>query len=212
MTTTDCAAVHLFLARGNTEPYPGRQSVLVAEVCDRVADCDYEDIVFKDGADDVYSESIYEGATNGYNQVNAYNARCPDAKLVISGYSQGGHVVSDILAGGGGSFFGSTEPGETPAVSASSAAGKAIKAVTTFGNVRHTPDQPYNYGTGSANTSSNPRDEAQQAILLTYANVWRDYCQIGDPVCAHGDVRTDHTNYFDLFTYGAAEWIVSKLS
>lgn len=127
MTTTDCADVHLFLARGNTEPYPGRQKVLVAEVCDRVSTCDYEDIVFKDGADDVYCDSIYEGATNGYNQINAYNARCPDSKLVISGYSQGAHVVSDILAGGGGTFFGGCVEPDSPQLSRSSAAGQMGK-------------------------------------------------------------------------------------
>ncbi|KAI1856692.1 uncharacterized protein JN550_013710 [Neoarthrinium moseri] len=211
MTTTTCADVHMFLARGNSEPYPGRQKVLVAEVCDRVANCDYEDIVMNNYLDSPYCAATYEGATKGYDAIVAYNKRCPDAKLVLTGYSQGGHVISDILGGGHGTFFNECYEDQTPQLDRYSAAGQMVKAVTTFGNVRHTANQPYNYGTGSANDSSNPRGPAEQALLNTYADVWRDYCAIGDPVCAHGNVREDHTNYFDIYTYGAAEYIVSLL-
>jgi acetylxylan esterase len=100
-----CQAVHIFLARGNNEPYPGRQGVLQAAICSGLSSCDYEDIQFYNPLESIYCESVAEGAINGIAQITAYNKRCPDAQLVVSGYSQGAHVVGDILGGGGGTFF-----------------------------------------------------------------------------------------------------------
>jgi hypothetical protein len=97
--------VHIFLARGNNEPYPGRQGVIVADICNGLDSCDYEDIVYENSLSDVYCVSSAEAAINGPKQINAYNKRCPNAKLVMSGYSQGAQAMSDILGGGGGSVF-----------------------------------------------------------------------------------------------------------
>jgi acetylxylan esterase len=100
-----CKDVHVFLARGNNEPYPGRQGSLVGAICGGLESCDYEDIQFYNPLEAPYCESLNEGARNGNAQITAYNERCPDTKLVVSGYSQGAHVVGDVLGGGGGVFF-----------------------------------------------------------------------------------------------------------
>jgi acetylxylan esterase len=128
MTTTTCAEVHIFLAKGNNEPYPGRQGKLVTAICDGLASCDYEDIVMNNMLDDEYCSSVYQGATDGYAQINNYTSRCPEASLVLSGYSQGGHVVSDIMGGGGGTFYNGCTEDETPQLSPTSAAGKMSKS------------------------------------------------------------------------------------
>lgn len=102
---TDCKDVHIFLAKGNNEPEPGRQGKLVEAICSGLKSCDYEDIHFNNPLPAPFCESVTEGVVNGKKQITAYNKRCPDSKLVVSGYSQGGHVVGDILGGGGGVFF-----------------------------------------------------------------------------------------------------------
>lgn len=102
---TPCEAVHVFLARGNNEPYPGRQEKLVATICNGLDDCGYEDIVFYNPEPAPYCESVTEGAANGIFQITAYAERCPESALVVSGYSQGGQVVGDVLGGGGGVLF-----------------------------------------------------------------------------------------------------------
>lgn len=100
-----CQSVHIFLARGNNEPYPGRQSTLVEAICSGLSSCDYEDIQYNNPLESLYCDAVAEGATNGIAQITAYNKRCPNSKLVVSGYSQGAQVVGDVMGGGGGIFF-----------------------------------------------------------------------------------------------------------
>ena len=103
-----CTDTHIFLARGLNEPYPGRQGILVNKTIAALASAsissDYEDIIYYSTFDAVYCDSISEGVANGISQIIAYNKRCPDAKLVVSGYSQGAYVVGDTFGGGGGTF------------------------------------------------------------------------------------------------------------
>lgn len=113
--TGKCTDVHIFLAKGNNEPYPGRQGKLVNAICKDLKNCDYEDIVMQNMLPDPYCDSVHEGGTNMVKQIVAYNKKCPDTQLVISGYSQGAHVVGDGLSGGGGVFFqGCVEESVTP--------------------------------------------------------------------------------------------------
>lgn len=98
-----CDDVHVFIARGSTEPYPGRQGALADAICEGIDPCGYEDIIYPATFED-YCNSAGSGVANGTAQVTAYAERCPDARLVLTGYSQGGHVVGDVLGGGGGPF------------------------------------------------------------------------------------------------------------
>lgn len=102
---SSCKDLHVFLARGNNEPYPGRQGKLAGAICSGLSSCDYEDIQFNNPLEAPYCRSVEEGAANGLAQIRAYNERCPDSALVVSGYSQGAHVLGDVLGGGGGIFF-----------------------------------------------------------------------------------------------------------
>lgn len=109
-----CQATHIFLARGWNEEYPGRQKALVDAICFGLDsnECGYEDIIFDDMQGSVYGVSIHDGVRAGTAQVTAYAEGCPDAKLVLSGYSLGAHVVGDMLCGTGGDsiMYQTTEP------------------------------------------------------------------------------------------------------
>lgn len=104
----NCSSVHFFLARGTSETYPGRQGRLVNATCSRLSNCDYEDIIYPASSNSTtgFCWSAESGVQNGTQQLVDYANRCPDTKLVISGYSQGAQVVGDILGGGGGQLWG----------------------------------------------------------------------------------------------------------
>jgi len=210
--SSQCDDVHVFIAKGNNEPYPGRQGVLVSAICKGVENCDYEDIQFYNPKDSPYCESVAEGASNGVAQITQYNARCPDTKLVVSGYSQGGQIVGDVLGGGGGVLFDGCQQPANAGISANSAAGKKIAAVLIFGDVRKTRGQSYNFLNGGNTDGALPRPANQLANLNGYADRMRNYCDATDPVCAGGSVVANHLNYFEKYTNSAAAWVQEKLA
>ncbi|KAI4718255.1 alpha/beta-hydrolase [Aureobasidium sp. EXF-10727] len=207
-----CSDVHVFLAKGNNEPYPGRQGKLVNAICDGLSSCDYEDILFYNPVESPYCASIEEGVANGIAQLNSYAARCPDSKLVISGYSQGSQIVGDIIGGGSGTFFQDCMTKPSPNLDVNSELGKKIVAVTTFGNTRHTANQPYNQLSGAPDNGLFPRPAYQLANLATWTAKYHDYCVAEDPICAGGNVVEDHLNYFDIYSDLAASWIKQQIA
>lgn len=83
----DCETVYIFLARGTGEDYPGRQGDLVTAICDGIDSCGYEDIIYPAIYID-YCGSVGLGVVHGTSQIEYYASQCPNAQLVISGYSQ----------------------------------------------------------------------------------------------------------------------------
>ncbi len=123
-----CDEVHFFLARGNNEPYPGRQGMLVEATCDGIASCGYEDLYYSALYTDLYCQTVYDGAVAGLVQMKAYAEKCPNSKLILAGYSQGGQIAGDILGGGGGkSFNGCIQP-DTPPTDPNTAPGNMSRS------------------------------------------------------------------------------------
>jgi acetylxylan esterase len=108
---SSCSDVHVFMARGNGEAYPGRVGAIANTVCSGLPSCDSENILFV--ATESYCDQASDGVASGLSQVAAYASRCPHSKLVLAGYSLGAQIVGDILAGGGGSFYGCVERSNT---------------------------------------------------------------------------------------------------
>ncbi|KAK4569951.1 hypothetical protein LTR86_002921 [Recurvomyces mirabilis] len=210
-----CDDVHFFLARGNNEPYPGRQAALVEATCDGLASCGYENLYFSALYTDLYCQTAYDGAVAGHVQMTAYAEKCPDSKIILAGYSQGGQIASDILGGGGGySFNGCYQP-ETPAMDSTTSPGNKVAAVMIFGDTRHTANMTYNYGNGSALDGWFPRDSTQVANLQPYANIMRNWCVSSDPICAANQTsysETSHLSYYNIDSQEAASFIKSVAS
>jgi hypothetical protein len=121
--SADCKPYHVFIARGSDEPYPGRQGNITREICSRIGsnDCNFESIQYPAKSTawgkEEWCRSETQGQANGRTQMKSYAQKCPDAKLILLGYSQGGAVAQDILAGGGGKVFACEQP-SAPALDA----------------------------------------------------------------------------------------------
>jgi hypothetical protein len=133
--TANCDDVVLFMARGNDAPYHDSRTFPVVEsTCAKLkaqgTSCDYMDIQFDVTLGGNFCNQIQEGARNGISQITSFNAKCPNTKIVINGYSEGSNVVGDVLGG-------ASCDGTTTSIDSNSAAGKASKFYTTF---RQKPD------------------------------------------------------------------------
>lgn len=142
--TTKCDDVHIFLARGNNEPYPGRQSNLVEAVCENLSGCDYEDLIYNAAYSALYCQTVYDGVVAGHVQMAEYANRCPDSKIVLGGYSQGAQIITDILGGAGGTLYNGCVQPDVAALSRDNAPGNMGKWAQSYavGFIRPCPADP----------------------------------------------------------------------
>jgi len=204
-----CDSVHLFLARGMGEDYPGRVGDVGTTTCPLFASCGYENIQFDSTLD--YCDAIATGATNGLAQITAYAARCPSSKLVLGGYSEGAHIVGDILGGNTAQGFFTCEESAHPALSPTSFPGTSVAAAVIFGDTRHVAGQSYNVGSGSGLNGEYPRTSDELASLGLWAGKLQNYCLDTDPICALGNDGLSHTTYMTVFAETAAYWVQSVI-
>ncbi|KAH8767203.1 cutinase [Diaporthe sp. PMI_573] len=146
--------------------------------------CDYKDITFD--------------ATNA----NGFGAaRCLNAKIALSGYSEGAVVVNNVLA----------DSGLTP----TAVPGSRVCAALVFGDPNHVANQPYNVQAGSAYNAQSPRSGVSLEHLNAFLSVLWSYCNGGDNLCAYGDGTRPmedgaYTNYFNLYSGDAGQFIQEK--
>ncbi|KAF7541026.1 hypothetical protein G7054_g972 [Neopestalotiopsis clavispora] len=200
-----CADVHLFLARGTTEGYPGTLGSLATLVTGSINGSTYENILYP-ATQEGSTPSYQEGIANGTAQVQAYATACPDSKLVLLGYSQGAMVVGDMLAGGGDGV-GNTLGNYTLPTIDPDTIGSHIAAIVLYGDPRHTANQTYNVGDVAA-TGKYPRTADQIAAIAKYSDRLHDYCDDLDGVCdAAGTNLTAHLAYAQTWDTKAAAWL-----
>ncbi|GME37395.1 Cutinase [Neofusicoccum parvum] len=200
---TSCSAVHILIARGTTEEYPGDMGSLANLIIANNDDADYEDIIYP--ATFNYISSTQQGMQASMSQLTTYVEACPDSKIILLGYSQGAHVTGDALSGGGGSGLGAaTDPVSTDI-------GEHVTAVVWYGDPRHVAGQSYDEGTATED-GLYPRTAAQLAILNQYyAAKIRSYCDEGDPFCAGGTSVSVHGEYPENYDEEAAAWVQTLL-
>ncbi|KAJ9316528.1 CAZyme family CE5 [Paecilomyces variotii] len=212
--TQSCSSVHFFLARGTSEPYPGTQGQLVNATCSQLSNCDYEDIIYPatSNSTDGFCWSVESGVQNGTQQLIDYANRCPDSKLVISGYSQGAQVVTDILGGGGGQLWDLCKQSASAALDTSTNASRNLAAAIVFGDTRHTANQSYNLLSGWDINGYAIRTQNMLDALDVYASRIRSYCDKNDPICCRGHDLNTHLTYLTNYTDDAASWLVSTIN
>src|ERR1700761_4946273 len=158
--SAQCPQGHIFVPRETTVPpgygtagpvvdsiisaFPGATSEAINyPACGGQASC----------GDVSYANSVIQGVAAVASQVNSFNTQCPNALLVLVGYSQGGQIFDDAYCGGGDTNEGLS----STAIPISAAAQKQIKAAIFMGDPRHIPGLSYNVGSCQASgVSSRP--------------------------------------------------------
>ena len=92
-----CPNVHVFGARETTaSPGYGSAGTIVDAILNAHPGATSEAIDYPaSGSDPTYSESVRAGTTAVVDQVRSFAQQCPDTRLVLVGYSQGGSLAYD---------------------------------------------------------------------------------------------------------------------
>jgi Cutinase len=200
-----CAAVHVITARASTEaPGEGITGALVTQIVNTSRQTVSRAAVNYPATLNNYANSSAQGVSALKQQLTTQVQNCPNQKIVLAGYSQGAHVVLDVLGGGGGGSLGAT----TPPIAATVAS--HVTAVATFGDPRHVVNQPFNLGTSTRNGLF-PRTSTQLQVLRGFASLIQAYCDRNDTFCDSGFSNTVHLTYLNRYQNAAANFVLGKI-
>ncbi|KAI1308511.1 putative acetylxylan esterase 2 precursor [Xylaria venustula] len=198
---TCVSGIYMIAARGSTEdPGEGPLSEITDAVIAAVPDSaavavDYPAAIISDGT---YPVSVYEGIEDTLSKITDYIDACgASSRVALLGYSQGGNVMTDALAGG------VLKPDPL-----SSDYKSNIRAVVTFGDPTFTLGQSYDVG-NATKSGIFSRGGDSLDMLNTYADVLQMYCMVHDPFCAEGDSLDTHYAEVPTFASAAADFIIS---
>ncbi|KAJ4286001.1 hypothetical protein N0V88_008152 [Collariella sp. IMI 366227] len=153
-----------------------------------------------------YGDSARQGTNAVASAVNSFNQRCPDAQIVLVGYSQGGQIMDNAVCGGPDSGSGITST--NPPISASAL--NQIKAVILMGSPRYVAGLYYNVGTCSAQGfAARPRG---YTCGSNSASKIQNYCDSTDPYCCTGNDANSHQQYGTKYGQQALTFVKSKLN
>ncbi|KAI1338519.1 cutinase, partial [Xylariaceae sp. FL0016] len=104
-----------------------------------------ESIMYPAAGGALYGMSVAMGVAAVANQTRAFNAMCPDSKIVMVGYSQGAQIVDDAFCGGpDGASLNSTQ------ATVSAGVKEMTAAIILMGNPRHVNGLSFNVGNATA--------------------------------------------------------------
>jgi acetylxylan esterase len=201
-----CAQVSIITARASTEAAgEGITGALVTQVVNASRQTVSRASVSYPATLNNYASSSLQGINALKTQLTNLVNSCPSTKVVLMGYSQGAHVVLDVLGGGqGGSLGTATAP-------ISTSIGSHVVAVATFGDPRHVPNQPFNLGTSTRNGRF-PRSSTQLNVINSnYSGKIAAWCDRNDTFCDSGFSTNVHLTYLDRYQNTAANFVLGKV-
>jgi hypothetical protein len=202
---TTCADVAIITARASTEAAgEGITGALVTQIIDTSNQNVSRASVSYPATLNNYNSSSLAGINALKSQLTTEVQNCPNEKIVLAGYSQGAHVVLDVLGGGQGGSLGTA----TAPIAANIAS--HVTAVVTFGDPRHVTSQSFDLGTSGRNGLF-PRSAGQLQTLGGFASKIHAWCDTNDTFCSSGFSTQVHLTYLNRYQDAAASFVLGKI-
>ncbi|EGO58550.1 acetylxylan esterase precursor [Neurospora tetrasperma FGSC 2508] len=194
-----CPKVHIFGARETTAPAGyGTSAGLVNSIAAAYPGSTKEAIVYpacggQSSCGGVsYDNSASQGTAAVVRAVTNLNSRCPDTKIVLVGYSQGGQIMDNALCGGAGATL-------------TGNALRAVKAAIFMGDPHNVVGLPYNVGTCRAKGFA-ARPSGFQCSPAS-PSIIQSYCDSTDPYCCNGNDANSHQQYVNKYGQQALAFV-----
>ncbi|KAK8118547.1 uncharacterized protein PG998_003173 [Apiospora kogelbergensis] len=204
----ECPKVHVFGARETLQPqgFGTAKSVVDSVLRAHNGSVTAEDIIYPAAGGDnaAYAASAKAGVEAVVRQTKSFADMCPQAKIVMVGYSQGAQIMDDALCGGS-----SAAGGNTQAPRVADMLDSRIAAVIMMGNPRHADGLSYNVGTAEA---SGFAARPQGFECPDFAARIQSYCDADDPFCAKGNDTAAHQEYGQRYGQEALAFVQKKLA
>ncbi|KAJ4137398.1 hypothetical protein NW768_002985 [Fusarium equiseti] len=194
------SGAHIIVARGSLEPQgSGLMGAVAQQITARISNSDINPLRYP-AIYEPYMPSQTEGVRNLARVVRDYAAHCPKTKMILLGYSQGAHVIADVMCGASSIGFPATKP--LPLNISSK-----IAAVVLMGDPSTTKGQEFHVGS-SQGDGVLPRQNPNGCRCVSEKTI--SFCDAGDPFCEAGghDLRT-HMRYVSAYGQMAADFAVS---
>jgi acetylxylan esterase len=204
-SATTCASVMIITARASTEAAgEGITGALVTQIINASSQTINRASVSYPATLNNYNSSSLQGINALKSQLTTEVTNCPNEKIVLAGYSQGAHVVLDVLGGGQGGSLGTATPPIASNISSH------VVAVATFGDPRHVPNQAFDLGTSRRNGRF-PRSATQLNVLSGFASRINAWCDNNDTFCDSGTSTQVHLTYLNRYQNAAATFVLGKI-
>jgi len=202
---TACADVHIITARASTEaPGEGITGALVSQIISTSNQSITRASVSYPATLNNYASSSAQGVTALKAQLTSQVQSCPNQKIVLAGYSQGAHVILDVLGGGGGGSLGATTAPISTAISSH------VVAAVSFGDPRHVVNQAFDLGSSRRNGLF-PRTNGQLQTLAGFAPKIEAFCDSNDTFCDSGFSTNVHLTYLNRYQNAATQFVIGKI-
>ncbi|KAF2434051.1 cutinase [Tothia fuscella] len=202
-SSTACANIHIIVVRASTEnPGQGVIGTLATMISGAIPGSTVEAIDYP-ALLNPYGSSSSNGTTTTTKQLQKYVDTCNKASVVLLGYSQGAHVVGDVMCGGGQA----TSLGPSTPPIAKKYQDKVV-AMIQMGDPRHVAQASFDIGSSQRNgIFPRPANISCNAIAAKI----RSYCDSGDPFCDMGDDVQVHLSYTRRYNKDAYDFTISQL-
>lgn len=202
---TTCAAVHIITARASGEAAgEGITGALVDQIISSSKQNITRDAVVYPATLNNYASSSAQGVSALKTLVTTEVQNCPNEKIVLAGYSQGAHVILDLIGGGGGGSLGATTAPISTSISSH------IVAFASFGDPRHVTGQAFDLGSSRRNGLF-PRSTTQLNAIAPFASKIQAYCDSNDEFCDSGTSLQVHLTYLNRDQNAAASFVLGKI-
>ncbi|KAF4963808.1 hypothetical protein FSARC_8168 [Fusarium sarcochroum] len=194
------SGAHIIVARGSLEPQgPGIIGTVAQQIMNRIPNSEIVSLKYP-AMYNPYEPSQTEGVGALAVVVEQYASICPETKMILLGFSQGAHVIADVMCGASSVGFPATEP-QPPNVSSN------IAAIVLMGDPSTTTGQSFHIGSSHGNGIF-PRQSPDGCQCVSGKTI--SFCDAGDPFCETGghDLRV-HMNYVTAYGDIAADFAVA---